>query len=322
MLAPSLLRRLSQDSRLPAGSRKFLADSAALSEALRGGRRIPAASSRKVRIWDCEGTDTLPGHRVDIATSTDPCVQRVNDTSTSLLAFLSSVFGRNSIDNRGCPVDSSIHYSRGLCNASWSDGRMVFGDGDGYLFTDFTRSIDFIGHEIVHGVTEHESGLGYEDEYGALNESASDVLGSVFRQWARGETADQASWQIGADLITPQGQALGWQCIRDLANPGSTHSISPQASNYAQYVPHGDVHFNSGIPNFAFHAAAKAVGGKTWECTGLVWYRALCSPAVGPHCTFAEFARATLDEARRSFPASKDLPAVLRQAWGSAGVPV
>ena len=36
---------------------------------------------------------------------------------------------------------------------------MVFGDGDGKLFNRFTISLDVIGHELTHGVTEHEAGL-------------------------------------------------------------------------------------------------------------------------------------------------------------------
>jgi Zn-dependent metalloprotease len=38
---------------------------------------------------------------------------------------------------------------------------MVFGDGDGRVFTDFTKSLDVIAHELAHGVTEHAAGLEY-----------------------------------------------------------------------------------------------------------------------------------------------------------------
>ena len=39
---------------------------------------------------------------------------------------------------------------------------MVFGDGDGELFNRFTISVDVIGHELTHGVTEDEAQLAYQ----------------------------------------------------------------------------------------------------------------------------------------------------------------
>lgn len=279
-----------------------------------------ASPGHEIRVWDCNGNEILPGTLIDISASRDDVALRVTDTSAKLLSFWKAVFGRDSIDNRGCSVDSSIHFSRGYCNASWSDGRMIYGDGDGYLFTDFTCSTDFIGHEIMHGITECESALGYQDEYGALNESLSDVFGSIFRQWIANETADSATWLIGADLLTPKANSMGWKCIRDLAAPQASHSISPQASNYSQYIPGGDPHYNSGIPNLAFYLAATAVSGYTWEKVGLVWYRTLCSPVVGRKCTFATFANETLGNARQLFPNAKNLPGILKQAWVQVGI--
>ena len=60
---------------------------------------------------------------------------------------------------------------------------MVFGDGDGVLFTDFTGSLDVIAHELTHGVTEFTAGLSITISPGALNESMSDVFGSLVKQW-------------------------------------------------------------------------------------------------------------------------------------------
>ena len=38
-------------------------------------------------------------------------------------------------------------------------------------------SDDIMGHELTHGVTNFESGLVYQNESGAMNESLSDVFG-------------------------------------------------------------------------------------------------------------------------------------------------
>lgn len=271
-------------------------------------------------MFDCGGTETLPGSQVDIAHSVDDCVQRVAAATAKLVVFFKQVFGRNSIDNKGCDIRSSVHYSRGYCNAAWSGGRMIYGDGDGYLFTDFTRSLDFIGHELMHGVTESARGLGYTREPGALNESVSDVFGSLFRQWTNGETSDSATWQIGADLIAPQGHAHGWACIRDMAEPQSSHCVSPQTWHYSQYVPGGEPHENSGIPNFVFYHAATAFGGHAWEVLGQVWYQTLCSRRIGSAPSFLVFANETLRQARQLFPSETQLPKIIVEAWATSGV--
>ena len=65
---------------------------------------------------------------------------------------------------------------------------MVFGDGDGEMFIRFTSSLDVIGHELTHGVTEDEAGLVYQGQSGALNESMSDVFGSLVKQHTLGQT--------------------------------------------------------------------------------------------------------------------------------------
>jgi Zn-dependent metalloprotease len=37
----------------------------------------------------------------------------------------------------------------------WNGEQMVYGDGDGRLFNRFTASLDVIGHELTHGVTQY-----------------------------------------------------------------------------------------------------------------------------------------------------------------------
>lgn len=49
---------------------------------------------------------------------------------------------------------------------------MVFGDG-------YASADDIVGHELTHGVTEHESGLFYYMQSGAINEALSDTWGEL-----------------------------------------------------------------------------------------------------------------------------------------------
>ena len=37
------------------------------------------------------------------------------------------------------------------------------------------------------------------------------------------------------------------------------------------YVPGGDVHLNSGIPNRAFYVVATTLGGHAWDAAGPIW---------------------------------------------------
>ncbi len=117
--------------------------------------------------------------------------------------FYRSVLGRNSIDGKGLRLDGYVHRGTGFQDAFWDGQEMVFGDGDGKIFIDFTGALDVIGHELTHGVTQYAAGLEYHDQSGALNESVSDVFGSLVKQWHAGQTADQADWLIGDGIFGP-----------------------------------------------------------------------------------------------------------------------
>ena len=71
--------------------------------------------------------------------------------------FYKDVYNRDSIDDRGMRLQGYVHRGRKYNNAFWDGQEMVFGDGDGLVFTDFTKSLDVIAHELAHGVTEHTS---------------------------------------------------------------------------------------------------------------------------------------------------------------------
>ena len=113
------------------------------------------------------------------------------------------------LDGRGLPLLATVHYGRRYDNAFWDGTRMVFGDGDGVVFLGFTRSLDVIGHELAHGVTQYTSGLNYQGQSGALNESVSDVFGVLVTQFARRQTAAEADWLVGADLLGPDVRDRG-----------------------------------------------------------------------------------------------------------------
>lgn len=241
-------------------------------------------------IYDAQQGSSLPGAPVrregDPATS-DPAVNEAYDGSGLTYDLFSDIYGRNSIDGQGLRLDSTIHYMKGYDNAFWNGQQMVYGDGDQdlpeaqRLFNRFTIAIDIIAHELTHGVTEYEAKLAYYGQSGALNESMSDVFGSLVKQYQRNQTAAEADWIIGEGLFTSNVQGVG---IRSMKAPGTAYNDpvlgkDPQPGHMEDYVntaeDNGGVHINSGIPNRAFYVTALEIGGYAWEKAGNIWYIAL-----------------------------------------------
>ena len=120
------------------------------------------------------------------------------EETAAVAEFYRTIFGRNSLDRRGMTLQSSIHYGVGYNNAFWNGAQMTYGDGDGRIFLDFTRSNDVIAHELTHGVTQYSARFSYANEAGGLNESMSDVFASMFRQSRRNQTTVKADWLMVA----------------------------------------------------------------------------------------------------------------------------
>ncbi len=208
----------------------------------------------------------------------DPAVNEAYDGAGETYDLYWETYQRNSLDGRGLRLVSTVHYQQNYDNAFWDGKQMVYGDGDGQLFNRFTIAIDVIGHELTHGVTQYTSGLNYSNQPGALNESFSDVFGSLVKQRQRGQTAADADWLIGEGLFTANVKGAA---LRSMKEPGSAYDDpvlgkDPQPAHMRDYVhtseDNGGVHINSGIPNHAFYLAAVAIGGFAWEKAGNIWY--------------------------------------------------
>jgi Zn-dependent metalloprotease len=263
-----------------------------------------AAAPPAVLVFDCGHGTTLPGSPIaNPGTSNDASAKRAFEETTEVVKFYQSAFGRNSLDNAGMTLISSIHFSVNYNNAGWTGTQMKYGDGDGNIFIDFTRSNDVIGHELTHGVTQFSSGFAYRNQAGGLNESMSDVFGSMFRQWRANQTVQTADWLIGKEIMGPGALARGFTCLRDMANPAAKHCLAPQPTKFSQYQDGMDPHESSGIPNLAFHKAATAIGGRSWEKTGVIWYQALTGFQPSPNAKMKMFADRTRTLAGTLYPA-------------------
>lgn len=238
--------------------------------------------------------------------------------------FFWQAYQRNSLDNKGLALLGTVHYDKGYQNAFWNGQQMVFGDGDGEIFNRFTIAIDVVGHELSHGVTETEAGLEYNGQSGALNESMSDVFGSLVKQFHLKQTADKADWIIGEGLLA---KGINGSGLRSMSHPGTAYDDpllgkDPQPADMKGYVntrdDNGGVHINSGIPNRAFYLAATKLGGNAWERAGYVWYDTVCDKSLPKNADFVTFAQLTIQHAEKRFDAS--VAQAVREAWEQVGV--
>jgi Zn-dependent metalloprotease len=337
IVPPVLLKRLAlegdPDERVNAIETIALDQSLRLARAESAGRRLPGqralgslvstvAQPNRV-IHDQQGNTQFIGAIVRAEgqdPTPDPAVNEAYDGLGSTYTFFSEVLGRDSIDGAGLVLRGLVHFGTNYNNAMWDGEEMIFGDGDGVLFSRFTASLDVIGHELTHGVTQYEANLVYSSQSGALNESVSDVFGSLVKQYELQQTADQADWLIGPDCV---GEKLR-PALRSMKAPGSANPYDDQPASMDDYVrtaeDHGGVHTNSGIPNHAFYLAATELGGYAWERAGRIWYDALRDPRIRPNSGFRSFARATLRQAGALYGTGSDEVHALENAWGQVKV--
>jgi Zn-dependent metalloprotease len=332
-----VLVRLAQDRELSAELRKSLFNTAQISHEIRalrsqaakltsvalahGGELVELAATPLVTVYNCKHTQHLPGVPVaNPGSSSDATAKRAFNETTNVAKFYKDVFNRNSIDNQGMTMMSSIHYGRQYNNAMWNGSQMVYGDGDGSLFIDFTSGNDVIGHELTHGVTQYSLQLDYQDDAGGLNESISDCFGSMFRQWEASQDVNAADWLIGHDIMGPTAKARGFTCLRDMASPAAQHCLAPQPTNYSQVTPGMDPHYSSGPPNLAFCTACKTLGGKSWEKIGQVWYSSLTGFGPTPNMTMKAFADRTRQVASTMYGSTPAVAAAVDQGWKYVGL--
>jgi Zn-dependent metalloprotease len=291
-------------------------------------RHAPVTPKPRRIVYDAGHCKQLPGETImteeSRRTRDVQAVEAFNGCGETY-NFFANLFGRDSIDDRGMTLESTIHYGRGFDNALWNGRQMIYGDGDRKLFNRFTAAIDIIGHELTHGVTQHAAGLGYTGETGALNEHISDAFGILIKQYAYEQFAGQSDWLIGRGLFT---NAVNGRGLRSLAAPGTAYDDpvlgrDPQPRHMRDYVmtseDNGGVHINSGIPNHAFYLVASTTSTYSWDLAARIWYMALTS-GLSAKATFADFARATISAAAVLCGERRRTHRLVIDAWATVGV--
>jgi len=298
--------------------------------------RAAVTAVKQRAVYSANTGTSLPGSLVRSegdAPVADVAVNEAYDGSGATFDLYEDIFGRNSIDNNGLKLTSTVHYGKGYDNAFWNGVQMVYGDGDENLpvsqrlFNRFTISLDVIGHELTHGVTQYEANLTYSNQSGALNEAISDIFGSLVKQYQRGQTADQSDWIIGEGLFTSNVNGVG---IRSMKAPGTAYNDpvlgkDPQPAHMDDYVntsqDNGGVHINSGIVNHAFYLAAVEIGGFAWEKAGQIWYKAL-TEKLRSNSNFQDAADLTYEAAGELFGEDSLEQNAVKNGWSQVGIMV
>ncbi len=297
---------------------------------------VSASGIKQRTIYDAKNGSNLPGVVVrnegDPAVS-DPAVNEAYDGSGSTYDLYYNIYNRNSVDNKGLKLDSTVHYQKGYDNAFWNGQQMVYGDGDEdlpvseRLFNRFTIALDVIGHELTHGVTQYTANLAYWQQPGALNESLSDVFGSLVKQYQNKQSASDADWLIGQGLFTSNVHGVA---LRSMKAPGTAYDDpvlgkDPQPANMKDYVTtaedNGGVHINSGIPNHAFYVTSIEIGGNAWEKAGMIWYKTLTEKLTNLS-NFQNAADLTYQAAGELYGENSLEQMAVKTGWGEVGITI
>jgi thermolysin len=254
-------------------------------------------------------------------------------------------YGRRGLDDDNLEIDGIVHpLARSQANSQppdvvnayinnasyYGNGVMLYGDGDGSIYTYLAGGLDVVAHEMTHGVTDYTSNLIYRDESGALNEAFSDIMATAveFFYQPAGSGLEKADWLIGEDvlLVSP-----GY--LRSLSNPNAVGG--PDHYSLRRFIgtdnDNGGVHYNMTIATHAFYLAVAGgqnrVSGMTVTGVGMnnlermerIFYRGWVF-LMGPNSQFTDARAATLQAASDLYGANSNERSQVAAAWSAVGV--
>jgi Zn-dependent metalloprotease len=244
--------------------------------------QIQRVKNRKT--YTCNNGTSLPGTLLfnEGGTSADLTAMAAYNNAGTTYDYYWTRHGRDSYNNAGATLTSSVHYSTSYNNAFWNGSQMVYGDGDGSTFSPLSKALDVVAHELTHAVTGSTAGLVYSNESGGLNEAMSDCLGSAAEAYSDGAISLD-TWKIGEDIYTP---GIAGDALRRMDDPAIEGDRDYYPTRYIGTADNGGVHTNSGIQNLAFKllvtGGTHPRGKTTTSVTGVgmaaaekIFYRAL-----------------------------------------------
>lgn len=159
-----------------------------------------------------------------------------------------------SLDGKNTASYIGVHHNTSEVNGFFDPTCKCMYIGDGNSTYKQLGTLDIIGHEMGHGVTNATSNLTYSGESGGLNEASSDITGEMVEAYARAGGVGSVipstgnDWVAGAQ-ISATGTPLRW-----FYKP-SKDGKSPDA--WSSTIGSLNVHFSSGPANRMFYFLAK-----------------------------------------------------------------
>lgn len=239
--------------------------------------------------------------------------------------YFKQVHGRNGIFDDGRGVPSRVHYGDEYVNAFWNGSSMTYGDGADNLNP--LTSLDVAGHEMSHGVTENTADLRYSGESGGLNESTSDIFGTMVEFHAN-ISADKPDFLIG-EKINIRGDGKPLRYMDEPSKDGKSYDC------WESGIGNADVHHSSGVGNHFFFLLAQGSGsteyGTSPTCdnssvTGIgrdkaaaIWFKAL-DAYFGQSTDYHQARTDTLSAARDLYGQSSPEYQAVDRAWAAVNV--
>jgi thermolysin len=270
--------------------------------------------------------------------------------------FYFTKFGLKGPNNANMTLNAFAHIfsipSKLYDNAQWNpDG--IYGMGvyffDSYLSgEDMGAAIDIVGHEFSHAVTNFHANWDYSGEYGALDESFSDIMGTAleFMFQSEGTGYNKADWYNGEDANSP----FSYNKCRSQQNPNVNSQLKnngypsqywypdpahlsqkiPTLYYYGRIVDNDNVHNNCTIYPHVFyllaHGGTNPVSGMSVSAVGLesaakIFYDAFVNRAV-KKTDFLGMANALLASSYYLYGSSSNEYAQVKQALRAIGYTV
>ncbi|RJP16034.1 MAG: hypothetical protein C4520_18620 [Candidatus Abyssobacteria bacterium SURF_5] len=217
-------------------------------------------------VWGVYDEDVVDWEQQAISfwDGADPAAVSLGFNFSLIQSWVMNTMSRNSFDGAGGFARANAHTGDLYVNAYWDGSDFHFGDGDGVTANPLAV-LDIAAHEYGHAITEHTSGLIYEYESGALDESFADIMGAAvefaFQPDGTGAyplgNPGQSDWLIGEDSW------LESEALRDLRDPQrfGQPSFYEGTNWYVGPDDNGGVHTNNGVQNFVFYLLAQGGSG-------------------------------------------------------------
>ena len=307
------------------------------------GGTYTISTNSGTQVWSGNGNNgqyEIPG------TSNNPALD-VHWGMEKTYDFYKNIFNRNSYDRNGSSIknylnspDFQTQYGNEPNNASALPppyNIMKYGLGDGIEMNPVV-ALDVEGHEFTHMVVNHvgnsngiDSGLVYQRESGALNESFADIFGTCVEFYS-GINAD---WTIGEDVM------IGQPFLRSMSNPNATND--PDTYNGLNWknpncgIPDNatndncGVHTNSGVQNFWFYLLCQGGSdindlGNSYSVTGIgitkarqIAYRNLTT-YLGPKATYYDSYLGSLQASQDLYGNNSAEYWSVKAAWYAVGI--